>query len=162
MKRKIQNEKLVSKSNDVKKLIKGVVNDKIKVPDSALIFLNHEDLLEVFTKKRLELVKLIKKIRPNSLNELADLTGRKKQAINRDLKILERHEVLTLYRNGRKVIPQINKKIILFPLSIDNSMDRIEKALETNIQSDKREEPLLVEVYVDGENINQKMMVGGW
>lgn len=155
---KISKNDLQIKSNNLKNLIKGVVEDTVKVPDNALIFLNYEDLLEIFTKKRLELIKLINRVKPKSLQQLADLTNRKKQAVNRDLKILERHEVLKLEKEGRNVIPKINKKLILFPLTSKISINEIENTVENG----QKQEPMLAEIYVNGENINQKLVVGGW
>ena len=107
---------LERKTGKFNSLINGIVNETIDIPDNALVFLDYDDLLEVFTRKRLELIRMIEDARPNSLKELAKLTNRKKQSINRDLKILERQEVLRLERNGRNVIPRLNKRVIMIPL----------------------------------------------
>ena len=121
---------LRAKSQNIKNLIEGVVNETIDIPDNALVFLDYDDLLEVFTRKRLELVRLIDTAKPSSLQELAKLTRRKKQAINRDLRILERQEVLKLEKNGRNVVPKLNKKVIMIPLS--------EEPISKKINSEKK------------------------
>lgn len=162
MKNKISKDELRRKSDNIKNLIKGVVKETVKVPDNALIFLDYEDLLEVFTKKRLELIRLIDKVKPDSLQKLAELTNRKKQAINRDLRILERHEILKLEKKGRKVMPKLNKKIIMLPLTIGDSIDKIKDTIDAHKKAGKKDEPILAEVYVNGRNVNQELIAEGW
>ena len=153
----MKKDELKRKSRNIKNLIKGVVKETVSVPDNALVFLDYNDLLEVFTKKRLELIKLIDKEKPKSLQELAKLTDRKKQAINRDLRILENHEVVKFEKKGRVVIPRLNKKMIMLPLTVGDSIDKIEDTLEAHKKAVKQEEPILAEIYVDGRNVNQEM-----
>jgi predicted transcriptional regulator len=70
-------------------------------------------MIEVFTKKRLE---MINKIKPKSIQELATILQRKKQAVDRDIKILERFDIIELKKEGRNVIPIIKRKILVLPL----------------------------------------------
>ena len=158
----MKKDELKRKSQNIKNLIKGVVNETVSVPDNALVFLDYTDLLEVFTKKRLELIKLIDREKPNSLQDLVKLTDRKKQAINRDLRILETHEVVKFEKKGREVIPKLNKKVIMLPLTVGDSIDKIEDTLDAHKKALKQEEPILAEIYVDGKNINQEMNAAGW
>ena len=157
MKNKISKEELKVKSDSIKNLIKDVVDDTVKIPNDTLVFLNYDDLLEIFTKKRLELIKLIVNNKPKSLQELAEATKRKKQAVNRDLKILEKHEVLSLTKKGRNVIPQLNKQLILYPLNVP--VTKIDDKMEDRVENG---DALVAEIYIDGENINQKMNAAGW
>ena len=158
----MKKDELKRKSQNIKNLIKGVVNETVSVPDNALVFLDYTDLLEVFTKKRLELIKLIDREKPNSLQDLVKLTDRKKQAINRDLRILETHEVVKFEKKGREVIPKLNKKVIMLPLTVGDSIDKIEDTLDAHKKALKQEEPILAEIYVDGKNVNQEMNAAGW
>lgn len=109
------NKKMRRKFQATMDIIDGIVNDTIDIPNNALI-LDVDDLIDIFTKKRMELVEFINKYKPNSVQELANLTHRKKQAVDRDLKILEQHEILTMERKGRKVVPKVEKKILIMGL----------------------------------------------
>ena len=108
------------------KIIKHLLKN---IPNNSLIFLDYRDILEIFTKKRLELVDAITKNKPESLQQLAKLTKRKKQAINRDLRILEKHEVIKLEKKGKTVIPRLNKKIILYQIK-NHESEPIKKQVE--------------------------------
>lgn len=114
----------------MKQAIKQLLKNPESIPDNALIFLDYRDLLEIFTKKRLEIMNIISKNNLSSLQELVKITKRKKQAINRDLRILERHEVLKLEKKGKNVIPRINKKIILFQIQSNQEMINTKKLAE--------------------------------
>jgi len=130
----ISKKDLEKKSKEIKTLIKGIVNETINIPNDALIFSDPSALTEIFTKKRLELIELIDKFRPKSAQELVSITKRKKQAINRDLKILERHEIIEFKRNGKNTIPLIKKVFILFPLTNHTTLKEFQtvKVLEDN------------------------------
>lgn len=114
MKNKLTKKDLEKKSKDIRNLIKGIVRGTIDVPDNAIIFLGPNALIEIFTKRRMELIKLIDEFHPKSIQTLVNLTERKKQAVDRDLKILERHEIIRLQKEGRTVSPKIEKKFLVF------------------------------------------------
>ena len=97
-------------------LLEGVINDTIDIPNNSIVFLSYKDLFEVLTKKRLELIDAIRDLAPNSAQALARAVHRKKQAVNRDLRYLERQEIIKLERRGRTVVPRLEKEIILLPL----------------------------------------------
>jgi predicted transcriptional regulator len=140
MAKKQSDKETKSKLGGLKKLINAVVNEGIDLPDNALVFLDTETALQIFTKKRLELVRLINAKKPCSAQELVKLTKRKKQAVNRDLKILEQHEIIRLEKKGRTVKPKIYRQAILFPL--------------INLES---KENYLQRAHINGENTKQKM-----
>lgn len=116
MKSRLTKKSLEKKSKEIRNLIKGIVNGTIDIPDNSMIFLDSSDLIEIFTKKRMELVRLINQFHPKSIQTLANLTERKKQAVYRDLKILENHEIIKLEKNGRTVSPKIEKKFLMLDL----------------------------------------------
>ena len=74
-------KELESKAEGIIRLISGVINEEIDVPYNALV-LDEASMTEIFTKKRLELIKLIEKTMPESVQELAITTNRKKQAVD--------------------------------------------------------------------------------
>ena len=123
---KLSKSQLRKKAEQTKKLIKSIVDGTINLPNNAIIF-DPETLKELFTKRRLELVQYINTYKPQSIQELADLTKRKKQAVYRDLKALEIHELVSLKKVGKNVIPRIERKMAIidlqeiYPLEMDKS-----------------------------------------
>ena len=95
-----------------------ILDDMIKgkVPEGATIYLDQRALIQVFTKKRLELIESIEAVRPTSIQQLVIKLKRKKQAVYRDLKLLEGHDIIKLHKQGRKVIPEVIKTAIYFPI----------------------------------------------
>jgi len=112
---KLTKKDLQRKSKETKDLIKGVVEGTIDIPNNSII-LDPDILVEIFTKKRLELIRFINQYSPKSMQELANLTKRKKQAVDRDLKILERHELIKLQKSGKNIIPKVEKKFLILGL----------------------------------------------
>ena len=142
MKRRIKKKELKRKSEVLKNLIDDVIDEKIKLPKNALVT-DADSTLGIMTKKRLELINTINLYQPNSIQELADITHRAKQSVDRDLKILERFEVVKLEKEGRTVFPIVTRNVIV--LSLGSKPEKKEK--------------LPAEVYVGKMNINE-MMVG--
>jgi len=138
------------KSEKIKGIVKSIVNEEIDLPNDAMVFLDPSTLIEIFTKKRLELISLIIKFKPKSIQGLADIAERKKQAVDRDLKILERLDLVKLEKKGRSISPKIEKRLILMNLSELFSIGdpKVKKSKEGAIEA---------QVFVDGVNINKKM-----
>ena len=141
MKRK---EELKRKAEAINELIEGIVNEEIDLPNKAFVTLDFEASLNIFTKKRLEIINCINKHNPKSVQQLADLTKRMKQAVDRDLKILERYEIVELKKEGRNVVPSVIREVILFNLN--------KKPQEKNA------EVVVAQVYVGVENVNKKIL----
>ncbi|MBU1198686.1 MAG: ArsR family transcriptional regulator [Nanoarchaeota archaeon] len=112
---KLTKKQLKKKAQDTMKLIEGVVDGTIDIPNNAII-IDPDVLIQIFTKKRIELIKYINKYKPKSVQELANLTHRKKQAVDRDLKMLEGLGLLTMNKNGRKATPSTEEKFIIMGL----------------------------------------------
>lgn len=75
---------------NVMRIIKNSVKNPDKTPDDILLLsLSQEEITEIFTKKRLELINTIKKEKPETMSELAKKVKRELPALDRDLKILE-------------------------------------------------------------------------
>ncbi|NQU78705.1 hypothetical protein HQ545_02960 [Candidatus Woesearchaeota archaeon] len=110
----ISKKEMMRRSNII---LDGVINGTIDIPDNALVFLDPEVMQKIITPKRMELMSLIEKKKPGSVNQLAELSGRMKQAVARDLKILENQEIIEMKRTGRNVKPILKRKIVMFSLS---------------------------------------------
>ena len=88
-----------------------------KTPDDVLLLsLSKDELTQLFTRKRIELIETIKKNEPKTMSELAGLLKRELSAIERDLKILEGLGLVRLEKKGREVTPLIEKEILVLPL----------------------------------------------
>lgn len=97
-----------------------ILNETIDIPDNAIISL--PESTSIFTKKRLELIETIKKHHPQSVQELAKMTKRVKQAVTRDLKILERFGIIRLEKKGRNAIPLVEREIVVLSLPRNDSI----------------------------------------
>ena len=111
-----EKEELKMKAEAINSLIEGIVNEEIDLPDKSFISLDFEATLNIFTKKRMEIIDCINKYNPRSVQDLAEITKRMKQAVDRDLTILERYEIVELKKEGRTVIPTVKREVILFNL----------------------------------------------
>ena len=67
-----------------------------------------------------------------------------KQAVDRDLKILDRYEIDELIKEGRNVIPTVKREVILFNL-------KSQKIKETS-------EVVVAQVYIENKNVNKKIL----
>ncbi len=145
MKRKeeLNRKELKRKAETINSLIEGIVNEEIELPNEALISLDFEATLNIFTKKRLELIDCINICQPKSVQQLADITKRMKQAVDRDLKILERFEIIELKKEGRNVVPIVKREIILFNLKR---------------QPERSSEIVVAQVYVENRDVNKKIL----
>ena len=113
---KLTKKQLMKKAQETKDLINGIVNETIDIPDNAII-IDTDVLIQIFTKKRIELIQFINQFKPQSVQELANLTKRRKQAVDRDLKMLERHGLLVMNKNGRKAAPKLERKFLIMGLT---------------------------------------------
>lgn len=97
-----------------------------KVPDDVLLLsLSKEELTQLFTRRRIELIETIKRERPKTMSELAELLKRELSAIERDLKILEGLGLVRLEKKGREVTPVIEKEILVLPLVRPMTLEQI-------------------------------------
>lgn len=141
IKMKIPKKELKRKAESLKNLIDDVIDDKINLPKNALVT-DADSTFSIMTRKRMELVNAINLYQPNSVQELADITNRAKQAVVRDLKILERFEVIKLEKEGRNVFPIVTRDIIVVSL----------------IKPKPKKKILPAEVFVDDACVNKMIM----
>ncbi len=133
---------LQRKADSIKSLTDDIINERINIPDNAVVT-DFNAALSIITKKRLELIEAIERYQPQSVQELANITKRKKQAVDWDLKILERFEIIELKKVGRTVIPIIQHELIILNLR------------KPILQ---KQEIVLADVYVDRQNISKYFM----
>ena len=88
------------------------------LPDNAIVF-DHTNIniwRAVSTPKRMELFKIIEEKNPRSISELARLTGRKKENVHRDLKLLEKHDMIKIENHKHTSKPKIMKQAAIINL----------------------------------------------
>ena len=150
------NKNIKKRAENLKGIIHGLVSGKIDLPNDTLI-LEPEVLLEVFTARRIELIQYINSCKPQSINELAELVGRKKQAVFRDLKTLERNELVTLTKKGKNVIPQVKQKLAVLNIKEIYSL-KVPKNLLCGNKKSKTMKKFNAQVFFEKQNINEKIM----
>ena len=64
-----------------------------------------EACMQILSTRNLELLKLIDKQKPESIEELARLSGRKKSNLSRTLKTFQRHQLVDLITEKRRKRP---------------------------------------------------------
>jgi len=144
-----------SESIEIEKLVDDMVNDRI--PNNVTIYLDLAVISEVFTKKRMELIKKIETANPQSIQELADKLNRKKQAVHRDLKLLEGHNLIELIKDGKIVIPILSKEMIYIPLKhqkFENN-PHLSKLFSDHNTKHTGEEIIDAEIYIGNSNVNK-------
>ena len=105
------------KWNAIKLYLNNVWNNPDKYPDKAtIISLSDEEMTQLFTKKRLELVRLIQNKKPNNATKLSELAGRRLSAVMRDLELLQKFSVVQLEKKGKNIRPKVTTGILILPL----------------------------------------------
>ena len=124
----MRKELLNSKFDAVKSLIDRTIENPNLIPDNVVVFaLTDEEITQIITKKRLELIETIKKKKPATINKLAEMVKRRVEAVDRDIKLLEEFELISLERHGREVTPKIIKEAIILPLAIPKPIESLAK-----------------------------------
>ena len=87
------------------------------VPDKGLLLsLSDDDFSEIFTKKRLEIVRIIQADSIKNVSQLSKKTGRQLSAVMRDLGILKKYGIVELVKKGNNVTPLLAKEVLIIPL----------------------------------------------
>ena len=86
------------------------------IPNNSLIITDPSILPKILTPKRVELMEAITKHHPQSVQELANITKRTKQAVDRELHYLEGFNLIELQKEGRRTIPTVKGRIALIQL----------------------------------------------
>jgi hypothetical protein len=90
--------------------VRGELPPRIKV-----FILTDDELTEIFTKKRLELLRVIRERHPASVRALAELVRRQVPAVQRDLSILKKYRLVRTVRHKHAMRPQIDQEAFIVP-----------------------------------------------
>jgi len=109
---------LDKKFSAIKTVLDAEIKGDIDLPKNTVIFtLSDKEITSLITKKRLELIKTIDTKRPKTIQQLADYVNRKLPAVDRDIKLLIRHDIIKSKRTKKGIQPTLNKGIIILPLT---------------------------------------------
>jgi len=89
------------------KYTKAIASGKYKPPKNApkIWFESVETCMQVLSTKNIELLKLIEKEKPASIEELSRISGRNKGNLSRTLKTFQRHQLVDLIEEDRRKKP---------------------------------------------------------
>jgi len=86
----------------------------------------NKGLSEIFTKERMRIVETIRDKKPESIGKLSKILSRDIAAVHRDLKVLEKYEIIRLEKSGRVVKPILDKTDLFIQIAPE-----VEEKLET-------------------------------
>jgi predicted transcriptional regulator len=75
--------------------------------DPKVWFTSIESFARILSDKNRELLALIAETRPDSMNELAEKTGRAPSNLSRTLRTMERYGLVRLEKRGRQLAPRV-------------------------------------------------------
>jgi len=87
-------------------IAKGVYKPEPSEP--KIWFTSMRSLAEVLSDENRALLHVIKDIKPNSIKELSEVTGRKPSNLSRTLKTLENYGIVELIKESKQVKPIVN------------------------------------------------------
>ena len=84
--------------------------------ERSLFFNPGDDIYDIFTEKRLEIVREIRQSNPSSIRDLAEKLERDIKNVYEDLNILSRHHIVSFEIIGRRKRPMAKKDLIIIRL----------------------------------------------
>lgn len=84
--------------------------------ERSLFFDSDDNIYNIFTEKRLEMIKEITHSNPSSIRELAEKLERDIKNVHDDLNILSRHHIVSFEIIGRRKRPLVKKDLIVIRL----------------------------------------------
>lgn len=77
------------------------------IDEPKIWFNSLESVAKVLNNENKKLLNAILENNPQSLQELAHLTGREKSNLSRTLKTMERYGIVKINKNGRSIVPEV-------------------------------------------------------
>jgi predicted transcriptional regulator len=110
----------ISTLNDFFDIIEELISDPSKfdkMPDNMIFAKDYATLHKILTEKRLELIDAIKEHPKENIDSLSKILKRKREAISRDLRILQSMGIINMKTIGKNKIPFVQKQYIVVPLT---------------------------------------------
>jgi predicted transcriptional regulator len=118
---RIEIESLEEGLKDFRATWKAAAAGKSATPRQGTFFTSLEAARKVLTPKRLELLRAIRKSRPASVSQLAQLVGRDFKNVHSDVQALARYGLvsLTAARTGRRTsVPRVPFSVLEFRIAL--------------------------------------------
>jgi len=114
------------KFSAVKQILDAEIEGEVDLPKRTILFaLTDKELSALITKRRLELIRVIGKKKPRSIQQRADFVDRKLPAVDRDIKILVKNDIVKTKRTSKGMQPIMNKDILVIPLTEPKRIEEI-------------------------------------
>lgn len=81
---------------------------KVKPSDPKIWFTSMKSLAEVLSDDNRALLKIIREAQPDSISDLAELTGRKQSNLSRTLKTMSGYGLVEMIKDKRQIRPVVN------------------------------------------------------
>ncbi|MEA3255018.1 MAG: ArsR family transcriptional regulator [Candidatus Altiarchaeota archaeon] len=108
----------------VKQYLDYVIEHPDDAPDKGIILaMSDEEVSKAFTKRRIELINVLKKGGKKTVSELSEKLDRKLSAVERDLKILENLGIVDMEKKGRSVMPRLRGEVLIIPLVLPKRLE---------------------------------------
>lgn len=111
--------------------VKQYLDYIIEHPDQApsrggiILAMSDAEVGRAFTRRRMELINVLKRGKRETVSELSEKLGRRLSAVERDLKILEGLGVVDMMKKGRTVTPRLRGEVLVIPLILPKRLEEI-------------------------------------
>ena len=110
----------------VKQYLDYVIEHPDDAPDKGIILaMSDEEVSKAFTRRRVELINVLKSGKKKTVSELSEKLSRKLSAVERDLKILEGLGIVDMEKKGRTVTPRLRGEVLIIPLFLPKKLEEI-------------------------------------
>jgi len=98
--------------------VKKIVDNPKKLPRNNIIYVDSvNDLQTLFAPKKIELMRLIKEKQNTSIKDIARKLKRKREAVSRDIHLLQSYGLIQLIRKGNKVFSVVKAEKLVIPIT---------------------------------------------
>jgi predicted transcriptional regulator len=102
---------------DFKKAVGEAIKGPVPETDRSVVFVRDAKMLsKVLSEKRLELMRAIKGHPDYNVSQLAELLGRKQEAISRDISILKKYGMVVTEKREKEVYPEVRPTHVLIEI----------------------------------------------
>lgn len=107
----------------IDKMMDRMIDYALKKPGDApsrvlIVNFSKTSIDKILTPARTEILRAIMQKKPETVGELVKDLRRPKEAVSRDLKILENYGLISSTKSGRQKRPKVEKDIIAMPLKM--------------------------------------------
>lgn len=81
-----------------------IMKNPSKFEDNTIFFVSPELFPKIFSRERIRLIRALEK-KPETINELAKMLGRPREAVSRDLNYLVSLNLIQLKKRGKERVP---------------------------------------------------------